>query len=699
MSEVLAPAAAAAAPRRSASPAIGDVDVDRFLLNFSAGLDVRAEDALLSARIVEDIGSPSQLAVRLLDPARDILKAPFTRYAVDVSVDEWIGRLARIAKTGEELDLTFEHRPVALLRRYDKPRKASRAKVTRAQFIRALVREERRYPLGFYAPELTKRQPVAAPDRDTRAERDEVTDPGLDSNATLYIKGEKATREQLRNIERVLTAAERYDPSRRPLLALIEAGIVESRFLNKQGDGDDAVSWGIFQAIPGTSRGIATREQALDIERCVRIFLVDKGFTSKGGAIELARENPGWKPGQIAAEVEGPLEKYRGRYEQYRDEADAILEAWGGPGRRGRVTSGYFEKYEFTRGDGDQREDSWTCIQRLANEVQWAAFFVGNTLWYVSQDDLFKAKPRLTLREGTPGVDWIDFEYDFGNTNELRRFAEVTVKAQADRWLAPLGTTIAVDGMGPIDGRWLVARLERDLMRTETTITLRKPVKEKPEPRSTFVTVTETTSSGGASRSSDSVARRVYDEAKRISEANPPYLYGGGHGPLLRTLRSSQGLDCSSSTSLALWRADAFDGDRAIVSGQFAASWGKPGKGKEMTVWANAEHVFIEFRFDQEENSDLPAYARFDTSPHGDGGSGARLRRGKRPTAGFTARHMGEARPRDTSREREAAERARRRRERLRQEVGNQRSPLGPDAPNLPTPPGNLPPLSPTPPD
>lgn len=129
-------------------------------------------------------------------------------------------------------------------------------------------------------------------------------------------------------------------------------------------------------------------------------------------------------------------------------------------------------------------------------------------------------------------------------------------------------------------------------------------------------------SSGGGSGT-------LYDEAKRISDATTGYLLGGGHGPALSTLTSSQKLDCSSSCSLALKRANMFPGEVAIVSGTFASSWGKDGRGDDYTVWANANHVFIQ--------SEGSSKWRFDTGGPG-GGNGPKLHLNHRPTSGFTPR-------------------------------------------------------------
>lgn len=126
-------------------------------------------------------------------------------------------------------------------------------------------------------------------------------------------------------------------------------------------------------------------------------------------------------------------------------------------------------------------------------------------------------------------------------------------------------------------------------------------------------------------------ARKLLARCRAIAEAGGPYEWGGGHGPLLKYVRARPGLDCSSSVSLALWRAGLFHTSTAIVSGQFV-NWGLPGRGRFFTIHYNASHVWIEFH-------GLLRWVRFDTSPQGSGGRGPRLRFGRRFTAGFRQRH------------------------------------------------------------
>jgi hypothetical protein len=104
-----------------------------------------------------------------------------------------------------------------------------------------------------------------------------------------------------------------------------------------------------------------------------------------------------------------------------------------------------------------------------------------------------------------------------------------------------------------------------------------------------------------------------------------PYVWGGGH----RTFYDS-GYDCSGAVSYVLHAAGFLSSP--MPSGPLASSWGAFGKGRWITVWANASHAFM-----------IVAGLRFDTSQGGDRwnqGSGPRWRKKKRGTSGaFTAKY------------------------------------------------------------
>jgi cell wall-associated NlpC family hydrolase len=103
-----------------------------------------------------------------------------------------------------------------------------------------------------------------------------------------------------------------------------------------------------------------------------------------------------------------------------------------------------------------------------------------------------------------------------------------------------------------------------------------------------------------------------------------PYRWGGGHRAFLDT-----GYDCSGAVSYVLHGAGLLASP--MPSGPLASSWGLPGKGQWITVYANASHTYM-----------VVAGLRFDTSAVGERlsqGSGPRWRKTKRKARGYTAKY------------------------------------------------------------
>jgi cell wall-associated NlpC family hydrolase len=100
--------------------------------------------------------------------------------------------------------------------------------------------------------------------------------------------------------------------------------------------------------------------------------------------------------------------------------------------------------------------------------------------------------------------------------------------------------------------------------------------------------------------------------------ARTPYIWGGGHGKWL-----DKGYDCSGSVSFVLAAAGLLS--TTETSGQLM-SFGKPGPGKWVTIYASGGHVFLEV-----------AGIRFDTGAQSV--TGSRWASDGRSTAGFVARH------------------------------------------------------------
>jgi hypothetical protein len=103
-----------------------------------------------------------------------------------------------------------------------------------------------------------------------------------------------------------------------------------------------------------------------------------------------------------------------------------------------------------------------------------------------------------------------------------------------------------------------------------------------------------------------------------------PYRWGGGHRTFYDT-----GYDCSGAVSYVLHAAGFLSSP--MPSGPLASSWGAFGKGRWITVYANASHAYM-----------VVAGMRFDTSAVGEKlkqGSGPRWRKTKRKPIGYTAKY------------------------------------------------------------
>jgi cell wall-associated NlpC family hydrolase len=113
--------------------------------------------------------------------------------------------------------------------------------------------------------------------------------------------------------------------------------------------------------------------------------------------------------------------------------------------------------------------------------------------------------------------------------------------------------------------------------------------------------------------------KQVIAAANRIR--TKPYIYGGGHGRWW-----DRGYDCSGAVSYALHGANLITSP--MPSGPMEG-WGLPGKGRWITVYANAGHAYA-----------VIAGLRWDTAGNTNG-TGPRWHEGLAAAAGgrFVARH------------------------------------------------------------
>jgi cell wall-associated NlpC family hydrolase len=113
------------------------------------------------------------------------------------------------------------------------------------------------------------------------------------------------------------------------------------------------------------------------------------------------------------------------------------------------------------------------------------------------------------------------------------------------------------------------------------------------------------------------VIKEVIAAGNRI--AFKPYIYGGGHGSW-----NDSGYDCSGSVSYALHGANLISAPEDSTE---LESYGSPGAGRYITIWATGGHVYM-----------YVLGLRFDTSAQGDTG-GSRWTTQARDNSGFVERH------------------------------------------------------------
>jgi peptidoglycan hydrolase-like protein with peptidoglycan-binding domain len=123
-------------------------------------------------------------------------------------------------------------------------------------------------------------------------------------------------------------------------------------------------------------------------------------------------------------------------------------------------------------------------------------------------------------------------------------------------------------------------------------------------------------SGAGGRRGGTGAVWRVIAAANRI--ARKPYRYGGGHGSF-----RDVGYDCSGSISYALHFAGLL---RSPLDSTGFMSYGVRGRGRHITIYANAGHAYM-----------VIDGRRFDTSAIGE--TGSRWTSTHRSSQGYVARH------------------------------------------------------------
>jgi hypothetical protein len=489
---------------------IGEADLhDLFIKIYNAGTKVGDEIVLategLGTRIYKDdirsiitdatiedaIDQTPTFTITIHDPDWELLNSGCLTHSIDINPGNAPGRwyrLVTVAPNDDDVTLTFMTRNAVYLSYHTRPYKVSRNKMTRAQFIKTLLRHVKKkgVKIKMYCPELNKKQPIAktrpASKRSVKSRRGQ----GFDAGVKLSFTGNDGTQfsmnsHDLKIADDVLTSGDQKGASPRAMVGAIMVVSIETNF----GRGKNPKYVGVFQQDP--RYWPATGDAYKDAN----------GIPGKHGFfdvfIPLVRSNPTADLGDLCQRVQGagdPL--YAMKCDRARANAEKIVEAWTGLPSGAADNQDYAASYEFMVGppDGNRGENYLEAMYRLAEQVNWRAYWVNDVLHFISEADLFKARAVARLRyhktggEGRTkwgGVSAIA-EHVSATWNRGKKVQEMTVSVRMDNWVAPVGTVVVFDEGGPLEGRWLIANIRKSVFDTLGDITLRKPLAEKKEP-------------------------------------------------------------------------------------------------------------------------------------------------------------------------------------------------------------------------
>ena len=591
------------------------------------GSEVQLGRALTDAQVERTMEGASTVTLTVADSdwslagESELLGEKRLKSDLNLEIDDLVFTLNELEKIDDGWSMVFYDEPTTALRDHKRRMKATRDTVTRAQFFGMLCKAA---GVRLYSIEKNVKQPVAALDKaDAKQLRDSKKAVKTATQKAREKKAAKVPAKEARVYKRLKGPASWF--GRVSAQGAIDPGDPSGQTKSGKPNYAKGVAVNAYPSMGYAGAVKSYNEFQGSWWRCtcpngrVGVFQhIDQGPNADGRVVDFtasALADIGYTVLNFPTSAGTfKLENLGRNYDQSGSgSAGSGASSGNATTERARVA-----KYEFSVETGEDYQETG---QRLADEVGWRCFSNGTGYVFDSDLTLAKADPSMVLVAGTEGVDRIRWTW-----TRRALIDELQVDVRLVPWAAPPGAVALVKGEGPADGKWLVRSIQAPLLGEDrqATATLGRPQKPRKEPAPSVETVS-------ASSGSSAGLSKIVLEAKKISAAGGSYLLGGGHGAPLRSLRSGQPLDCSSSASLALYRAGFFKGTVAQVSGELAASYGQAGEGKNWTVWANADHVFLM-------GKDKNGVWRFDTGGPG-GGNGPRFHREGRPTAGFTPRH------------------------------------------------------------
>lgn len=575
--------------------------------------------AVIDASITRTIGGASNIQLVIHDPERKLLRNKLLEEKWDIHLDGLQFRYKGASKSGPDITLSFIERNAARLQEVKGVRKAYRDRVTRAEFILGEVREADGPDIPVRIFELHKAQPIKT-EKESKKEKEERNstgeehthgEPGLGKAdlGAVTVKHVKATIGQIHIINEVLDVGMSMGASFKLLIASIMTITQESDVSNED---LGAAGIGPFSQEPGTWGATypgATHDVAED----------SRGFFQVGLKEDKA------KPAQSKADLCQAVQNSGAGasfYAKWETEATATVERYLGGSNVGSVSQTVTERYAFER---SKKENAWTNAHKLAGEVKWRRFMVAGKFFYVPDTFLLRAKRRAVIDEEASGIDTIDFDM-----HENVEIQEVSVSCRAPYWKVPPGCVAELTKhMGPAAGAYVVETIEGSLFDSDPnlTIKLHKPVQPLKEPANETNTKSISIPGGGSSPEAPpgmpANVVKMIEEAEAIDGA--PYSWGSGHESASVLKQRLKKYDCSGAVSRILFVGGYLSSP--AVSGALAGMF-ESGPGQWFTIYANGEHVFIEFRTVKgwrawEEGGNLSDHAGWSQHTH----------------SGFTARH------------------------------------------------------------
>jgi hypothetical protein len=633
------------------------------------------------------VGAPT-LTVTIQDPEWVVLDSGFffadqTGKLLDLDIqypdgDRYWWRLHQFSPNGADrsIQLAFLPRGIAKLMGLFGPLQANRSSKTRAEFLKMLCLKVPE--LEFYSKELDVKQPIGSvkspahpgtkPSSKSPAKK-AAKSKGLGANAkTLTCKGKQLTTTQTQVANIILQTGDQLAAPQKALVAAIYAAMGETS-LGEDADtyGGTGGSQGPFQTMPGDYSG------GHDIAGQAKGFFTGGKDFGSGGAIKCA--NRGDPPWMIANEVEVNAVWLHSKGDSYQGyfpggqaggiaEAEAIVAGGGGAGGTagGSTTSQVAQPYYFQVG---AQEDYWTAMCRLAQEVNWELVVDGDRIYYDSDQVFITQKPAAVIRRDD--LTTVNWGYDWVNraiaTNlSIQILSDDPFQFAAGEVLQLENFGVAADASTaspPLPGRWLIDEITRTKGDLFSDFKLVQPTPPKPEPAPQYTSVTSSAVPGGSGTASLGDIASATPKTAEAAYAAATYLNGLKltYTQANRTMnkngypQGSTNLDCSASVSWVLLAAgfplpgNVTWGGWAPVSGDYFAGGAGgallAGPGQYMTIYANADHVFIRIHpqggQDMQGNTVNPFGPGFGFYPWSKGWSGAGC--GPSPHAGFWQVH------------------------------------------------------------